>query len=245
MKELTNGLGIWQLLDSIIITDIILSSGFDYTLLDLEHGFLNINSIQNCVLASKSSKLKTIVRLPTTNYKEIVRVIDTGIDGILFPHIESAEDLEIIVKKTFLPPIGEKSLSPFVPKYKYGLKKGFENTNPFMGILIESIEGIRNLSNLLSNNLIDFVYFGAYDLSVEYQIPGEIFNVRIVNDLRVLKKYALKNNKKVMAIYRSKEELEVLNNIGVDIPIASVDTSQFVNKLKNEYDFYRTIKKID
>ena len=245
MKELENGLGIWQLLDSIVITDIISSSGFDYTLLDLEHGFLNINSIQNCVLASKASKLKTIVRLPTINYKEIVRVIDTGINGILFPHIESTEDLEIIVKKTFLPPIGEKSLSPFVPKYNYGLKKEFENSNPYIGILVESNKGIRNLSNLLSNNLIDFVYFGAYDLSVEYQIPGEIFNGRILDDLLVLKKYALKNNKKVMAIYRSKEELEVLNNIGVDIPIASVDTSQFVNKLKNEYDFYRTIKKID
>ena len=114
-----------------------------------------------------------------------------------------------------------------------------------MVILVESNKGIRNLSNLLSNKLIDFVYFGAYDLSVEYQIPGEIFNGRILDDLRVLKKYALKNNKKVMAIYRTKEELEILNNVGVDIPIASVDTSHFVNKLKNEYDLFSRIKRID
>ena len=40
MKELNNGVGIWQLLNSSIITDIISSSGFDYALLDLEHGFL-------------------------------------------------------------------------------------------------------------------------------------------------------------------------------------------------------------
>ena len=52
MKELNNGVGIWQLLNSNIITDIISSSGFDYTLLDLEHGFFNIDSIQNCVLSS-------------------------------------------------------------------------------------------------------------------------------------------------------------------------------------------------
>ena len=68
MKELKNGVGIWQLLNSNIITDIISSSGFDYALLDLEHGFFNIDSIQNCVLASKSSKLKTIVRLPSISY---------------------------------------------------------------------------------------------------------------------------------------------------------------------------------
>ena len=44
-----------------------------------------------------------------------------------------------------------------------------------------------------------------------------------------------------MAIYRTKE-LEILNNIGVDIPIASVDTSHFVNKLKAECDFLKIIK---
>ena len=43
-----------------------------------------------------------------------------------------------------------------------------------------------------------------------------------------------------MAIYRSKEELEILLKIGVDIPIASVDTSQLVKKLQNEYDYYKT-----
>lgn len=245
MKELKDGLGIWQLLNSIVITDIIAKSGFDYTLIDLEHGIFDIDSIQNCVLASKASKLKTIVRLPSTSYEEIVRIIDTGTDGILFPHIETEKDLELIIKKTFLPPIGEKSLSPFVPKYDYGLKKTFENTNPMLGILVESTIGIKNLSNLLSNKMIDFVYFGAYDLSVEYQIPGQIFDEKILYDLRKLKKYALKNSKKIMAIYRTKQELEILNNLGVDIPIASVDTSHFFNKLKTEFNLFKTIKKID
>ena len=93
--------------------------------------------------------------------------------------------------------------------------------------------------------MIDFVYFGAYDLSVEYQIPGQIFNVSILDNLKDLKKIALKNSKKVMAIYRTKEELEILNNIGVDIPVASVDTSHFVNKLQAECNLFRTINKID
>ena len=47
-----------------------------------------------------------------------------------------------------------------------------------------------------------------------------------------------------MAIYRTKEELEILNDIGVDIPIASVDTSHIFKKLKNEYDFFKEINEI-
>ena len=244
MNNLNSGLGIWQLINSNIITDIISSSGFDYTLLDLEHGFFDLNSIQNCVLASKSTKLKTIVRLPSKFYMETVRIIDTGINGILFPHIENQEDLEIIIKKTFLPPKGEKSLSPFVPKYNYGLSNSFDNTDPFLGILVESSDGMKNLSNLISNKFIDFVYYGAYDLSIEYEIPGKIFDLKILDNLKYLKNIASKNNKKIMSIYRTKEELEILNNIGVDIPIASVDTSHISNKLKNEYDLFRKIKGI-
>ena len=181
MKELKDGLGIWQLLNSTIVSDIISKSGFDYALIDLEHGFFNINSIQNCVLASKATKLKKLLS-DFISYEEIVRVIDTDIDGILFPHIEIQKDLEIIVKK-LLPPIGEK-VYLLVPKYDYGLKEGFQNTNLILGILVESSNGIRNLSNLLSNQIIDFVYFGAYDLSVEYQIPGQIFDQRILENLK-------------------------------------------------------------
>ena len=48
-----------------------------------------------------------------------------------------------------------------------------------------------------------------------------------------------------MAIYRSKEDLEILNDIGVDIPIASVDTNHIFKKLKNECDFFKKINKID
>ena len=105
--------------------------------------------------------------------------------------------------------------------------------------------GIKNLPNLLSNKMIDFVYFGAYDLSVEYQMAGDIFDIKILDNLKYLKKIASKNNQKIMAIYRTKEELEILNNIGVDIPIASVDTSHIFNKLKNEFDFFKKINKID
>ena len=63
--------------------------------------------------------------------------------------------------------------------------------------------------------------------------------------MKYLKNIASKNNKKIMSIYRTREELEILNKIGVDIPIASVDTSHIANKLKNEYDLFTKIKRID
>ena len=61
MKELDKGIGIWQILNSSLITDIIANAEFDFVLIDLEHGLHSLETIQNCVFAASSSRMKTIV----------------------------------------------------------------------------------------------------------------------------------------------------------------------------------------
>ena len=120
MKILKSGLGIWQILNSNIITDIIAKSGFDLIIFDLEHGLHSPQTINDCVLTAKTNSLFTIARIPCSSYEYIVQLIDSDIDAILFPHIETNEELSFIIKQSLLPPVGNKSFSPFVPKYNYG-----------------------------------------------------------------------------------------------------------------------------
>ena len=242
MKNIKHGLGIWQILNSNIITDIIAKSGFDLTLLDLEHGLHTPQSIQDCVFAAKSNDLFTIARIPCTSFQYIVQIIDTGIDAILFPHIETNEQINKIIKEAFLPPLGSKSFSPFVTKYDYGIKAKDVKENPLIGILIESINGIKNSEQLMLNPNIDFVYFGAYDLSIEINKPGQIFNDEILKHLTTLIKYSKINKKQILSIYRNKKELDLLCKLGVDFPIASVDTSHLIQKLAQESKYYNKIR---
>ena len=99
------------------------------------------------------------------------------------------------------------------------------------------------MPNLLSNKLIDFVYFGAYDLSVEIEKPGQIFNDEILKHLTIIIKNAKKHKKQILAIYRDKKELDLLCKLGVDFPIASVYTSHLFHKLSKEKEYYLKIKK--
>ena len=243
MKIKKNGLGIWQIINSNIITDIIAKSGFDLTLLDLEHGLHTPQSIQDCVFAAKSNFLFTIARIPCESFQEIVKkIIDTGVDGLLFPHIETNEQINNIVEQTLLYPLGNKSFSPFVTKYNYGNSNKDEQNEPSIGILIESLIGIKNSEELLRNPNIDFVYFGAYDLSLEINKPGDIFDDEILKHLKTLIKYAKASQKKILSIYRNKNELDYLNKLGVDFPISSVDTSHLMQKLKIESENYLHIR---
>ena len=243
MKNIQKGLGIWQIINSNIVTDIIAKSNFDLTLLDLEHGLHTPQSIQDCVFAAKSNSLFTIARIPCKSFQYIVQIIDSGVDAILFPHIETTEQINNIIKETLLPPLGNKSFSPFVPKYDYGNKAKDRIENPYIGILIESLIGIKNSEQLIKNPNIDFVYFGAYDLSVEIEKPGEIFNDDMLKHLTTLIKNAKTHKKQILAIYRDKRELDILYKLGVDFPIASVDTSHLIQKLSKEKEYYLKIKK--
>ena len=79
---------------------------------------------------------------------------------------------------------------------------------------------------------IDFVYFGAYDLSVEIGKPGEIFNNEIINYLKILIGHAKQNKKKILAIYRNPKELDILLELGIELPVASVDTKADLEEVK-------------
>ena len=243
MKDIKQGLGIWQIINSNVITDIIAKSGFDLTLLDLEHGLHTPQSIQDCVFAAKSNNLFTIARIPSISFQNIVQIIDTGVDAILFPHIENNEQIDKIIKDTLLPPLGNKSYSPFVTKYNYGSKAKDFKENPYVGILIESLSGIKNSEQLLRNPNIDFVYFGAYDLSIEINKPGQVFNDEILKYLTTVINNSKINKKPILSIYRNKKELDLLCKLGVNFPIASVDTSHLIQKLSDESEYYLKIKK--
>ena len=237
MKYLSKGLGIWQILSSNLITDIIYNAGFNLIIFDLEHGVNTPQILQNCLFAVLNTSVITIARVSSIDYPNIVQVIDTGIDGLLFPHIETKNDIERAIKNSFLSPKGNKSFSPFVPRYKYGSKKNSDQ-NPILGILIESKLGVENSKELLSHKEVDFVYFGAYDLSVELNKKGDIFHDEIINCLDIVLKNAKQFNKKILSIYRNQDELEKLINLGVDFPIASVDSSLIFNKFKDEHSRY-------
>ncbi len=242
MFDLKKGLGIWQILDSSVITDIIGKSDFDIILIDLEHGLHTIKSIQECVFAARASSVCSVVRLPNDNYPNIVQIIDTGIDAILIPHVETEKQLNEIINQIFLSPIGDKSFSPFVPKFNYGFYENDEVKNPSLGILVESQKGIDNAEILMKNSNVDFIYFGAYDLSVEISKPGDIFCKEILDILNYLITIAKKYNKKIMSLYRNKKELETLIQMKIDFPISSVDTSHFMQKLKKESFTYKSLK---
>ena len=85
------------------------------------------------------------------------------------------------------------------------------------------------------------MYFGAYDLSIENNLSGKIFDNKILEKLKFVTKYAKEKNKNVMAICRNKDELKILNECGVNYPVFTVDTALLKNSLSEFYEIFKEI----
>lgn len=229
-------ISIWQILESQAVTDILMRVGYRNVILDLEHGDHTLESIKNAVTVGKSYNAVITARFADARSDLIVRAIDAGIDGVLVSHVSTIEDVIELRNKILSQPRGNRSFSPFVSRYGYGSPDAAAPKDTLLGVLIESEEGIQNIADILRTGYIDFVYFGAYDLSVELGIAGDIFSEIVLERLRKLLSHCRYYKVDVLALFRNREELGILKAAGVTTFVSGVDTGHIFSALKCALD---------
>ncbi len=89
-----------------ILVEVMASAGLDLLCLDAEHAPFDRMAIDHCVMAARASALPVIVRTPTAAPEYILNALDCGADGVLLPHIRSAEEAQHAVAASHYGPGG-------------------------------------------------------------------------------------------------------------------------------------------
>jgi len=219
--QLKNGL--WQLIPSPVLTSVLLSRDLDFVIIDFEHGNFTLETLVLSVFAAKAAGKKLFVRVSSASSDLVSQILDCNVDGVLFAHIESECDVKLATSKFCYYPLGNRSYTPFSYSSCYNNPE-FTACTPHLGILIESEKGIRSLTTILASASVDFVYFGAYDLSVEIGLSGQIFHSTLIDMLRLIYQDCSRSNVPLWALARNSEEASLLNSCGVSVILRGVDT---------------------
>ncbi|WP_176892030.1 2-dehydro-3-deoxyglucarate aldolase [Fusobacterium varium] len=152
--------------------------GFDFIIIDNEHGIMNQETIFDMIRAAQCQRTPVLVRCTNSTPDMIHKVLDMGAEGILVPVINTAEDAREVLKSAFYPPKGERGIAYFTRASSYGLiedKTEFlkkANEEVFISIQLETGAAIENLDEILEVEGIDMFFIGPNDLAASLGIPN-------------------------------------------------------------------------
>ena len=211
-------------------------AGFDYIILDLEHGPNSVETLQGLIRAAQVSNILPIVRVKENNDSIIGEVLDIGAAGIQVPQVKSRVDAQRVVNLARFAPDGMRGICRFVRAAQYSSMDRFEYfkaaNEALVIIQLEGDEAINNLDEILDVKGIDIVFIGLYDLSQSLGIPGQINHPSVY---KAMKKIINKCTDK--GIYTGTftdtiENVTKWKNSGVQYIAYSVDMGLFYDKCK-------------
>lgn len=173
-NELT--LGSWLTIGHQSVAEIMVTGGFDWLTLDLEHSVIEISQAQNLIAHIKNNHVSALVRVSKNEEVVIKRVMDAGADGVIVPMINSAEEAIQAVNYVKYPPQGKRGVGlARAQKYGTGFDQYVEwvNNESIVIAQIEHIKAVENIEAILDVNGIDGIIIGPYDLSGSMGIPGQ------------------------------------------------------------------------
>tara|TARA_R110002049_G_scaffold45604_2_gene132928 strand:- start:41469 stop:42233 length:765 start_codon:yes stop_codon:yes gene_type:complete len=220
------------------VVEIAALSGFDFVIIDMEHGPFSIETTQTLIRAAEARGITPVVRVAKNSESLILRTLDIGARCIQVPQIESKSDAEKVVKSTKFFPQGERGMCRYVRAADYteiDSKSHFANANDSVVTIIhiEGMEGLNNLSEILEVDGIDVIFLGPYDLSQSCGVPGEVNHEKVVSKMKDAVKLARSHGKFVGTFTESLEDAKKWKSIGVQYISYAVDVGLVMNAYKN------------
>jgi len=164
-------------------TEILALSGFDFLVIDTEHGAMSIETATQLIRAADVHSVPSIVRVTEPSDSTILRSLDIGAAGVQVPQVNSTELADSIAKAAHYHPEGHRGLAmPRAAAYgsmpidRY-FSKCREET--LVTAQIESAEGLAPLDEIAAVPGIDVIFLGPFDLSHSLGIPGQVEDPRI------------------------------------------------------------------
>ncbi|MBS1814705.1 MAG: 2-dehydro-3-deoxyglucarate aldolase [Acidobacteria bacterium] len=222
-ETMRNGIfaGTWLNAGSAVSAEIAGSAGFDWALIDLEHGSGDRHDLYHQLLALAPSPTAAIVRVPHVNAALFKDILDLGPAGVMVPNVESAEAAREIVQLAHIPPAGTRGAATSTRASGYGAtyKDYLQQCNQNIVLMaqIESRAGLSAAEAIAATEGIDILFVGPTDLSIEMQVPADMNNKAFRQALVHVAQAARNQGKLCGALVRSVSEIEIYSSLGYNV----------------------------
>jgi 2-keto-3-deoxy-L-rhamnonate aldolase RhmA len=161
------------------VTALLAKAGFDFLLVDNEHGPFSIESLADLSRAARAAGLTPIVRVPELSYAHVTQPLDAGAQGIMLPRVTERTQVEQCLAWMKYPPEGRRGAVLARGHTDFDAGALVEtlaalNRESFLVVQIETAQAVERLDSILSVPGIDAALVGPTDLSLALGVGGKM-----------------------------------------------------------------------
>ena len=242
-------LGTFNLIPSSPVVNVIGCAGFDFVVIDAEHGPIGMEAAEDLIRAAEIEKMSPIIRVSENHPALILRALDIGAHGVQIPQISDKSQAQKAVQYVKYYPLGERGLNPFTRAGAYSLKKSLTytaeaNKNTMVVLNVEGVEGIHNLGDILTVDGVDVIFLGPYDLSQSVGKPGVVDAPEVVDCIRSCAEKIRAAGKVAGCFARDMDMMRMLIDCGYQYITYLVDATILLQALEQVGETFRSHLKV-
>jgi 2-dehydro-3-deoxyglucarate aldolase/4-hydroxy-2-oxoheptanedioate aldolase len=218
LKEGKKTAGGWLQICSPFTAEILSHAGFDWLLIDMEHGPGDILTLIAQLQAMSGSDVVPLVRAPWNDFVTIKRILDTGAYGVMIPYVNTKADAEAAVRACKYPPEGIRgvAVSPRAAGYGQNPSRYLTRANDEILIIVqvETLQAISNLDDILDVLGVDAIFIGPFDLATSMGYLGKPNREEVQAAIATIEAKVLKSKKWLGTVASSWKEAKNLYQRG-------------------------------
>ena len=220
------------------VVEIMGLAGFDFAIIDMEHGPITVETAQNSVRAAELAGISPIIRVTKNEPEDILRCLDIGAEGVEVPQIRNAVDAELMASSAKFHPKGDRGVCRFVRASGYSSierHKHFQMSNERIVTIahLEGVEAVKNLDEIMAVDGVDVLFIGPYDLSQSVGVPGEVTHPLVLKQMEEVIRKAKSAGKLVGTFADDISSAKRWMDAGVKYIAISVDVGIFYEACRN------------
>ncbi len=171
------------------LAELIGYTGWDALWLCNEHEMIDRSLLASILRGAKISGIDMMVRLSASDYTDLIQPLEAGAQGLMIPHVHTAEQLRWIVRETKFHPIGFRGMDCVNQDADQGMAKTldyikFANENTFIVAQIEDDDALQKVDELAAVKGIDVIFLGPADYSHSIGLPGQVRHPKVIDAIR-------------------------------------------------------------
>lgn len=164
-------------LGSSVTAEIAGRAGFDWVLIDLEHGSGDRQELLGQLMALEAYRAAPVVRIPWHDPPTYKRTLDLGASGIMVPYVSTPDEARSVVAAMQYPPLGARGVASINRACGFGqdFDEYFRQANDELLVIvqIETGEAVKNVDAIAAVDRVDVLFVGPLDLSVSLGVPRQ------------------------------------------------------------------------